>query len=63
MTRVIAVFDSFERARTYKSKAGYIFAYYEIVPWFFGLYAIELNIDKWHGMAIDSEIGDKLSET
>lgn len=62
MTRVIAVFDSFEKAKTYKSKAGYIFAYYEIVPWFFGLYAIELNLNKWKGMMINSEIGE-LDET
>ena len=62
MTRVIAVFDSFEKAKTYKSKAGYIFAYYEIVRWFFGLYAIELNLNKWKGMMINSEIGE-LDET
>lgn len=59
MDRIIAAFSDFESARDFKSRAGYQFAYYEIVPWF-GLCVITFNFSKQQGMMLDEVfINDK----
>ena len=50
--KIIVAFDTFEKAREYRSAAGYWSAFYEIIPWF-GLCVITFNWDKYQGMVIN----------